>query len=650
MIALTAMGAATAQENTNTAKPSAAADTVNPIHHPSAWTLALPLGEHKTAIVDTLAYNYQRQAIPSMQNDAFVTTGNLGGEGQSLILFQRDKSRDFFFSDALIPWMSTAEKQKFYNVYTPMTTVSYNLGGNRENNQDRLRATFAGNVNRRIGIGAHFDYLYSKGCYNYQAVKDYVYGFSGYYRGDRYEMQAFLNQNSMLNKENGGITDDLYITDPAQLQGGVSKIEAKSIPTNLTAAHTRLHDTQFLLNHAYKIGYWRDEVVNDTLTRQVYIPVVKFIHTFDYRKARHSFVNTAKEDFWENHYFSNSATNDRTSYSSIANTLGMSMVEGFRKWVKFGLSAYATYEIRKFTQTEYDPDALEQAFPVNFEIKPKESQNLLWVGGRLDKASGKHLTYAVDAKFGLLGDVVGDINVNAEVATKFRLLGDTVEIKANGFFRNEEPSYLLKHYVSNHFAWDNAFGKVRTFRAEGELRAPWTDTRIKAGVQNIQNLIYFGKDTLPYQDGGSAQVFSATLEQKLHYGILNWDNSITYQACTKQEILPLPALTLYSNLYLNFRAFRVLTVQFGVDCDYYTRYNGYLYEPATMSFHIQDKNPVGNYPFCNAYLTCKLYKTRFFVLFSHVNQGWFGNNYFSMPGYPLNPRRFQMGLSVDFAN
>jgi hypothetical protein len=157
MIALTAMGAATAQENTNTAKPSAAADTVNPIHHPSAWTLALPLGEHKTAIVDTLAYNYQRQAIPSMQNDAFVTTGNLGGEGQSLILFQRDKSRDFFFSDALIPWISTAEKQKFYNVYTPMTVVSYNLGGNRENNQDRLRATFAGNVNRRIGIGAHFD-------------------------------------------------------------------------------------------------------------------------------------------------------------------------------------------------------------------------------------------------------------------------------------------------------------------------------------------------------------------------------------------------------------------------------------------------------------------------------------------------------------
>ena len=47
----------------------------------------------------------------------------------------------------------------------------------------------------------------------------------------------------------------------------------------------------------------------------------------------------------------------------------------------------------------------------------------------------------------------------------------------------------------------------------------------------------------------------------------------------------------------------------------------------------------------------KLKKTRFFVMFSHFNQGMFGgDNYFSSPHYPLNPRRLQMGLSVDFTN
>lgn len=95
---------------------------------------------------------------------------------------------------------------------------------------------------------------------------------------------------------------------------------------------------------------------------------------------------------------------------------------------------------------------------------------------------------------------------------------------------------------------------------------------------------------------------------------------------------------------------RVLDVQFGVDCDYYTKYKAVDYQPATMSFYNQREIDCGNYPFMNAYVNMKLSKARFYIMFSHVNQGLTGNNYFSMPHYPLNPRRFQMGVSIDFAN
>jgi hypothetical protein len=91
-------------------------------------------------------------------------------------------------------------------------------------------------------------------------------------------------------------------------------------------------------------------------------------------------------------------------------------------------------------------------------------------------------------------------------------------------------------------------------------------------------------------------------------------------------------------------------MQFGVDCDYYTKYYAPLYQPATMSFANQQEIKVGNYPFINVYANMKLKKARFFVMFSHVNQGLTGENYFSLPHYPLNPRRFQMGVSIDFAN
>lgn len=625
----------------------------------NAWTVDKTLGTHYKSTIDTLPYNYQKQAIPSMVTDAYATTGNLGAEGQTQIFFERNPHSDFFFNDALKAWMPSIETTKFYNVYIPMTLLSYNFGGNKKSNQDRLRAIFAGNVNRRIGVGANLDYLYSKGSYESQAAKDFNFGFTTYYNGDRYQVQAFYNHYNMLNKENGGITNDLYILDPAELQGGVSKIDPKNIPTRLSAAHTKVWGQELYINQAFNLGFWKEEAVNDTLTREVYVPVTKFLWTFDYQNARHKFSNTnatQAQDFWQNFYLNAQETNDKTSYWKMQNTLGVQLIEGFQKWAKFGLSAYASYEIRKYTQMTDSvtmlsplPDGLTP-LPQGVTIDPNGTQNLLWVGGRITKQQGSILTYNADAKFGLIGDVIGDIDISGDIATRFKLFGDTVSIKANGHFRNTAQPYLIQHYISNNFAWDNDFGKTRSFKVGGELTIPWTRTIISAGFENIQNHVYFDKNGLPTQEKDNIQVFSATLLQRIKFGIWNWDNSITYQTSSKSEVIPIPTLAIYSNMYLFFKAFKDLYVQFGVDCNYYTRYYAPVYQPATMTFHIQDEMKIGNYPFMNVYLTCKLKKTRFFVMFSHVNQGWFSKEYFSMPHYPLNPRRLQFGISVDFAN
>ncbi len=625
----------------------------------NAWRVDNTLGTHYKSTIDTLPYNYQKQAIPSMVTDAYATTGNLGAEGQTQIFFERNPHSDFFFNDALKAWMPSIETTKFYNVYIPMTLLSYNFGGNKKSNQDRLRAIFAGNVNRKIGVGANLDYLYSKGSYESQAVKDFNFGFTTYYNGDRYQVQAFYNHYNMLNKENGGITNDLYILDPAELQGGVSKIDPKNIPTRLSAAHTKVWGQELYINQAFNLGFWKEEAVNDTLTREVYVPVTKFLWTFDYQNARHKFSNTnatQAQDFWQNFYLNAQETNDKTSYWKMQNTLGVQLIEGFQKWAKFGLSAYASYEIRKYTQMTDSvtmlsplPDGLTP-LPQGVIVDPKGTQNLLWVGGRITKQQGSILTYNADAKFGLIGDVIGDIDISGDIATRFKLFGDTVSIKANGHFRNTAQPYLIQHYISNNFAWDNDFGKTRSFKVGGELTIPWTRTIISAGFENIQNHVYFDKNGLPAQEKDNIQVFSATLLQRIKFGIWNWDNSITYQTSSKSEVIPIPTLAIYSNMYLFFKAFKDLYVQFGVDCNYYTRYYAPVYQPATMTFHIQDEMKIGNYPFMNVYLTCKLKKTRFFVMFSHVNQGWFSKEYFSMPHYPLNPRRLQFGISVDFAN
>lgn len=629
----------------------------------SAWTLTFPLGDHVESKIDTLTYNYQRSAIPSMVTDAYATTGNIGAEGIDMIYFDRPRRATFFFQDALDAWIPTFRKQKFYNVYVPTTILSYGFGGNKQNHQDRLQVDFAGNVNRRIGVGGTIDYIYSKGAYEGQATKDFSWGLSTYYLGDRYELQAFYNHFNFLNKENGGITDDLYITDPAELQGGVSKIEPKSIPVRLSNAHSRVNGDEFFMTHAYKLGFWKTVQVNDTLQREEYVPMTRFIYSFDLQHRRHMFRNentTQGAEFWEHCYLDPTGTNEDTYLTQMTNSFGIELIEGFQKWAKFGLSAFISYQTQRYKQPtyfkQYDYDVAEYEtmtpLPTDLNIPASSNRNMLWVGGRLQKDKGSILKYAANARFGLVGDVVGDLEIDGSLTTRIPMLGDTVKVEAQGEFRNVAQPYLLKKYISNHFVWDNDFGKTRTYKVGGSLDIPWTRTTLRAGVENIQNLVYFNEASLPAQYGGNIQVFSARLDQKFRVGILNWDNSIYYQKSSNQNVLPLPELVIYSNLYLKFIAFKVLKFQIGIDCDYYTRYKGLDYQPATMSFHVQgdDAIKVGNYPFCNAYVTARLYRTRFYVLWSHVNQGFFSKESFLLPHYPMNPRKLEFGLSVDFSN
>ncbi len=641
------------------------------LKEPSAWTLTYPLGFHIPAEVDTAQYNYQRRSIPYMASDAWASTGNLGAPGTNLLWFQRPERSDFLFYNSLEFWLPSFNKQKFLNSYVPTTILQYNYAGNSENHQDRLQGDFYGNVNRRIGIGAFVDYLHSKGMYNYQAAKNFNWGLSGYYLGDRYELQAFYQQYAHQNLENGGITDDLYITDPAVVQGGVTSVQYKSIPTNLTTAKNRLHGSQFYMNHAYKIGYWSDEQVNDTLTRDIYVPVMKILYTFDYKHYRHTFYErTVNTDFWQNLYFNDDDTYDNTTLNSLSNTLGVYLIEGFRDWMKFGLSAYATYQINNYKLPTYyyakyyygdesDDEDIPDVYdptgstPLPEDVPdPKHNQNFLFIGGRLEKAHGAILRYNADVRFGLSGDAAGDLDLSGQILTNIPLFKDTVAVEAHAGFHNNTPDWLSKHYVSNNFIWSNDFGKIRSLKFGGSIVIPWTRTKASIDVENLQNHIYFGSDYLPHQHGGNVQLMSVGLEQNFKVGILNWNNRVNWQVTSDASVVPLPQLTVYSNLFVQALLFKVLHLQVGVDCDYYTKYKGLEYQPATMTFCNQQETALGGYPFCNAYLNIRLYRCRFYVMMSHVNQGLFGSCYneFSLPHYPINPRRFQIGLAVDFAN
>lgn len=638
----------------------ASVNAVEPEVAPSyAWRALPTLGTHQTVEIDTLLFNYAQKFVPSAQASAYATTGNFGGPGETLIFFSRKPCSDFFFRDAISNWIPSAEKMAFYNTRIPMTLLAYNFGGSKQTAQDRLSLNFSGNATKQIQVGVIADYLHSKGSYANQSAKNLTWGLSGSYIGDRYQFQGYYYHYNIINLENGGIEDDLYITDPAEIQGGITSVDTKIIPTRLTQASSRVVGGQLFLNNKYNLGFYRDvelEEFPDSIVTE-FVPVTSIIWTLDYRAAHHNFNNrnsTQNKEFWRDTYFTPDNTFDRTSYWSIRNTFGISLLEGFNKYAKAGLSAYLTHEYRHFRQT-LDPDTLsaipETLEPLNFIDMPGvKSQNLLYVGAQLSKQQGKLLTYDGNIRFGLLGDAIGEVKASGLITAHIPLLKREVDVTGFIDFSNEAVPYLLRQYISNHFVWNNNFGKTRRLKFGGSLAIPSTYTSLTVGVENLQNLVYFDNLALPAQARDNIQVFSASLNQAIRYRAFNWENRITFQTTSNSTALPLPSLSIYSNLYFYFKIARVLQVQFGIDCDYYTRYKAVSYQPATMAFYNQNEIDCGNYPFMNLYCNMKLGRARFYLMMSHINQGLTGKNYFSMPHYPLNPRRFQLGVSIDFLN
>lgn len=610
-----------------------------------AWTVSNVLARRHTAVVDTVMENYaQAVAIPHMQfGDAAAITGNLGSEGKFMNYFQRPQESDFFFNDALYPYLPRVENTPFFNTKVPMTLLSFNTGGGSQTTQDWLKARLSGNINKQAQVGAWLSYLYSRGMFENQSGKHFNWGANGSYLGRKYQMMAMLNNWSCVNLENGGISDDLYITDPAAVQGGSSSIGSKQIPVNLNAAQSQVRGHEVWMTNRYRMGF---DAFNDKDSTEVFVPVTQVFWTLDYRMDEHRFTDRSEADnkFFENTYFT-SMTFDQTKQWSLRNAIGIEMLEGFNKWAKAGLSAYAMHEVAKYTQTP--ADTIEG---VNTGVAPRATEHSLFVGGRLAKEQGNIIRYAADARIGLAGAKAGEVYASGSFDLRFRLRNDTTSLRAYADFSNRMPSYFLRHYVSNHFIWNNDFGKTRKLRFGGILTFPLTRTRIEAGLETVQNLVYFNSSGVPEQFGGNVQVFSATLHQDLKFGIFNWQNRITYQKSSNQHVVPLPELTVYSNMFLLFRV-ATLRAQIGVDCTYMTRYSALGYNPAIMSFTNCWEGLVGNYPMMDAYANLKLKKVKFYVLFSHVNQGLFGgSNYFSALHYPMNPRRFLFGLCVDFAN
>lgn len=393
-----------------------------------------------------------------------------------------------------------------------------------------------------------------------------------------------------------------------------------------------------------------------------YVPVTSFIHTMklDNYKRIYQAYNTPA-DFYADNYvagpYAGDSIYDKTSHLRLQNTFAISMLEGFNKWAKAGVKAFVTSDLRRFVLPSSDSNTATTSY----------NEHNLSVGGQLSKTEGKTLHYNVTAETWLLGEDLGQLKIDGAVDLNFPLFGDTVTLAAKGFFHRNNPTFYYRHYHSRHFWWDNtSLSKELHSRVEGLFSYRKTNTTLRVAFDEIQNYTYLamgyniaddhsrkGNTMEVRQKGGAITLLTLSLAQNFKLGPLNWENVITYQKSTDNDVLPVPDLNIYTNLYLRFKIAQVLKCDFGADGRYFTKYYAPDYSPALGQYAVQtgdNRVQTGNYPLVNIYANVHLKHTRFFVMMSHVNAGSGNRQYFLTPHYPLNQRVFRFGLSWNFFN
>lgn len=642
-----------------------------------AYHLSPLLGDAYVAPLDTNRLNFGNSTLVENKSLAIGYLANLGSPAQTKIFSERQEPRDFIFADAYDYYITTPENAYFYNTKVPYTNIMYTTAGGSTNKEEQLKGTMTMNFGKGINVGGDIDYIYGRGHYKNNGDKLLSYRFFGSYQTDRYEMHAFLSNFNFVNYENGGLANDSTITYPDEYFPEGRPSDTKSYDTRYLAdAWNRVRGKQYFLTHRYNLGFTREleETDEEGNPKEVFVPVSSIIHTIDYEDNRRHFISNSSlidssyvvDDNgvrFPRIYGLGASLDDQTSTWKLKNTVGLSLREGFQDWVKFGLTAFVNFEKRRFKLEpriegldygEYGRGPYFSVDNINLNNIPREQiydEFSTYVGAELSKRTGSILTYNARGELCLVGSDVGEFRATGNLQTRFKLFKKDAIIKADGYIKNVTPAFYMRHNHSRFFWWDNdQFKKIQQIYVGGEINLESTGTTLKAGVESIQNYIFFNKQGMPEQHSSNLQVVSARLKQDIRYRAFGWENEVCWQASSDQSVLPLPQLSVYSNMYLAAKVAKVLTVQIGANIYYNSAYYAPYYEPATQQFQIQDEVKVGNYPLINAYVNFHLKQARFFVMAYNLSSKFAEPNYFSLAHYPLNPMVLKMGIAVTFNN
>ncbi|MCQ2176888.1 MAG: putative porin [Bacteroidales bacterium] len=598
--------------------------------------------------IDTTA-NYHYYDYPIFREDVNASWLGVGGSPvQSYNFFNRESREDVEFYKTSEPWSFSPGTLSQYNTKTPHTELGYSgtLFAGDQKESDNLHIFTTQNINPNLNFSILYNLYGGAGILENEKTSNKTLAATIDYVGKRYLMNAGVVNNKINRGENGGITDRYFVRDTAG-------IDSREIPVTLKNASSTTKKTTFFLDQQYRIPFEfikkakdrkepSDSIqaetpdsepvpVADTIDRNV--TSIFIGHSSEFSKYFRTYKDNIGTDvaraFYNNVFnFDPANSADSMAVTKLDNKVFLKL----QPWSQNAIVSSLNVGIGDLMRTYFDSTSLR---PTLY----KENSVYAYAGAeghfrRTVSWNAKGHLYTIGANAGDF-DLEGNIDARFYPFRKFR--NSPLSFDAGFKTSLKEPNHYQQALYTNHFLWENNFGKISTTKVQGGVHIPRWGFDATVGYALLANNIYYDNLGMICQNPDAMSVLSAYIHKDIVIAChIHLDNRVLFQKSSNEEVLPLPELALNLRYYVEFDINKgAMTMQIGGNGFYNTQWYAPAFNPVLGVFHNQTSRLYENGPFIDVFLNLQWKRACIFVKYQNLLKGWpmEKKDYFSADSY-----------------
>ena len=641
------------------------------------------------------SFNYNFHDYPFYRKD--VNASWLGVPGSPVQLydyFKRQEVENAIFFSPYQYYTYTPEDLPQFNTKTPYTELAYwgTLFANKEKEESNIRIRTTQNITPNLNFLLEYHRFGSNGMLRREDTDNRTVVAGLNYVGDRYLMHSGYIYDRIERSENGGIVDTKWIRD--------TTVDSREIEVYLRDASNRLKRNTLFLDQTYRIPFTfldkevraakkeekllkarRDSIMAtgdstaimafeaeekakaaqlaledeteaaDSLGQNDDITTAFIGHSSEYSVFRKTYEDKIDDDLGRQFY------NDRF-YINPSHSMDSLRVMKFENRFFIRLQPWKSDGIvSKLDVGIGDKLASYYSFRPTDYIQGSSNvfQNSAYVYAGAQGQYRKYMEWNAFGKYNFLGYEVNDFLINADMVFKaypFRKdRNSPLEFKAHFETSLKEPDYYQQHLYTNHYRWDNDFGKISTTKAEASLSIPRYKMDASFSYALLSNNIYYDTLGVARQNTKPMSVMTAALRKDFQLWKFHLDNQVLLQLSSNKEVMPLPLLALNLRYYFEFDVVKnAMRMQIGANGTFTTKWYAPAYNPVLGVFHNQNKEKFGNCPYIDLFVNIQWKRVSVFLKAINMNMGWPNESadYFTAAGYIPSQRAFKIGITWPF--